>query len=133
MPIILNPQQRDTHERLVQVKAISEICEQNSRFWIDQLKITKNVLSNMSTMKNDKVRFKPEQIIGYTVMPLSQTEKELIKEIEKLKYRESVSDRMTYDRLEKIAVTVPGLIFGVCEKAMYIILAELAEKTIYKN
>ena len=133
MPVILDPKQRDVHKRLMKIKAISQICEENTKYWTEQIKDTADVLLNISTLKKDKVIFKPEQIVGYTAAPLSQAEPDLEMEIDKLQYKESISVRMTYDMLNKLTVNIPGLPgleLNAFEKAFYIILAGLAEDII---
>lgn len=133
MPVILDPKQRDVHRRLMKIKAISQICEENTKYWTDQIKDTANVLLNISTLKKNKVIFKPEQIVGYIAAPLSQAEPELEIEIVKLQYKESVSVKLTYDMLNKLTINIPGLPgleLTAFEKAFYIILAGLAENII---
>ena len=128
MQIILDTEQREAFQKLMQVEVISEMCENNKKYWIEQIKIVAYELSEMETVKGVNVIFKPEQIIGIAVIKIAFFEKELQGHLKILKYEGSVSDKIAYETLEELTINIAGIgKLNFFQKALYIILANLSE------
>jgi hypothetical protein len=134
MSIILTTVERRIYENIAAIKGIAEICSEKKEFWIEQLRTTIEVFSKLTDTQGQQVMMAPRELIGLTIIRLSYIEDEFQNEIDKLEYKEKVSDKTAYNRLKGLRIYISGIgDLDLLKKGLFLVLAKFAEDSVFKS
>lgn len=134
MSNILTTIERSIYKDIIEIEALSKICSKKKDFWIEQVKITREGLKKLIDTQGQHIRLAPREIIYITITKLSYIEINFLNEIEKLEYKERVSDKITYKRLNELKIFIQGSGYlDLLKKGLYIIITKLCEDSVFNE